>query len=69
MVPSPCPAQKTEPDPVDGINSNHLVNNEVSQPLFDMAKGETPLRLTPALVTAEIPVPIFRSNPELRAKG
>ena len=26
-----------------------LVNNEVSKPLFDMAKGETPLRLTPRI--------------------
>lgn len=39
-----------------------LVNNEVSKPLFDMAKVKRLLRLTPALVTAEIPVPIFRSS-------
>ncbi len=46
-----------------------LVNNEVSKPLFDRQKVKRLLRLTPALVTAEIPFRHFAQATELREKG
>ena len=45
MVPSPCPAKKLNLIPSMASIQTTLVNNEVSKPLFDMAKGETPFEI------------------------
>ena len=49
--------------PAMALRETTLVNNDVTKPLFDIAKGESPfVTLTPVSATAAIPVPISPQN-------